>query len=122
MAKEFIAEDLNGTVRDLKLYRGGWGNDIREGWGVGIPGAQDILFELYEISGCIILSLEDVLDGRFRDKMALLLVKRKLEKLVSSKEFRTFDEMGRIGMCGVVTNGTKHHIRVMQETLEVLTA
>lgn len=122
MAKELIAEDVKATVRDLKFYRGGWANDIREGWGIGMPGAEDILFSLYEISGAIILSLEDVLDGRFRDKMALLLVKRKLEKLVSSKEFRIFDEMGRIGMCGVVTNGTKHHIRVMQETIEVLTA
>lgn len=123
MAKlEVTVDDVKNTIRDLELYRSGWANDIREGWNVAVPGAQEILFDLYEISGSIILSLEDVLDGHFRDKMALHLVKRRLERLVSSKEFRIFDELGRDGFSRVVTTGTKHHIRVMTETLEVLTA
>ena len=123
MAKiEVMTGDVKKTISDLKFYRSGWANDIREGWNVGMPGAQEILFELYEISGCVILSLEDVLDGRFRDKMALHLVYEKLNRLVSSKEFRCFDELGKMGACGVVTSGTKHHIRVMMETLEVLIA
>lgn len=123
MAKiEVMTGDVKKTISDLKLYRSGWANDIREGWRVFMPGAQEILFELYEISGCIILSLEDVLDGRFRDKMALHLVYDKLNRLVSSREFGCFDEMGQMGACFVVTSGTKHHIRVMMKTLEVLIA
>lgn len=121
MAKlEVTVDGVKNTIRDLKFYRSGWANDIREGWRVDMPGAQEILFELYEISGSIILSLEDVLDGHFRDKMALHLVYDKLERLISSKEFECFDEMGKLGTCFVVTSGTKHHIRVMMEALAVL--
>lgn len=123
MAKlEVTTDGVKDTITDLKLYRSGWANDIREGWNFSQPGGREILFALYEISGSIILSLEDVLAGRFRDKMVLHLVKRRLDQLVSSKEFRIYDELGRDGAYRVVTTGTKHHIRVMTETLEVLIA
>lgn len=123
MAKiELIASDIEKTINDLKCYRSGWANDIREGWNCHMKGSQEIEFTLYEVSGCIILSLEDALAGRFRDKMALFLVKKKLEELVVSTDFKFFDELGKAHACGVVTSGTKHHIRVMMETLEVLTA
>lgn len=123
MAKiELIASDIKKTINELKLYRSGWANDIREGWRNHMKGSQEIEFTLYEVSGCIILSLEDALAGRFRDKMALFLVKKKLEELVVSTDFKFFDELGKAHTCGVVTSGTKHHIRVMMEALEVLTA
>lgn len=119
---EITVDGVKETIKELKLYRRGWANDIREGWNFSQPDGRDIVFSLYEISGSIILSLEDVLIGRFRDKMALHLVKRRLDQLVSSKEFRIYDELGQAGACDVVTNGTKHHIRVMTDTLEILTA
>lgn len=123
MAKlEVLAQDVKQTISDLRLYRSGWANDICEGWNCSIDGAQEITFTLYEVSGSIILSLQAVLAGNFRDKMALYLVKRKLENLVNSDNFKKFDGLGKIHACNVVTTGTKHHIRVMMETLEVLTA
>lgn len=123
MAKmELLTEDVQAQIKSLTFYRGGWANDLREGWEVGMEGSKEILFELYETSGCIILALESVLQGRYRDKMAMHLVKRKLTRLVASENFKQFDELGKAGMCGVVTTGTKHHIRVMMEALEVLTA
>jgi len=123
MAKfEINANDVKEQIKDLTLYRSGWSNDIREGWTVGIPEARDLLFDLYQISGCIILALEDVLNGCYRDKLPLILVKRKLLNLTHSKTYRHFDEMGKVGICYVVTTGTKHHIRVMMDCLEILTA
>ena len=123
MAKiEVLAQDIKSTIDDLKRYRSGWANDIREGWRNHMEGSQEISFALYEISGSIILSLQDALAGRFRDKMALFLVKKKLEELVTSENFKFFDELGKAHVCGVITTGTKQHIRIMLETLEVLTA
>ena len=48
--------------------------------------------------------------------------KKKLEELVTSENFKFFDELGKAHVCGVVTTGTKQHIRIMLKTLEVLTA
>jgi len=110
------------TITALKMYRSGWANDIRENWGFS-PEANVITLTLYEISGCIVLALEQLhKHGRCRDKMAMVLLKKKLEKLVKSKIFDDFDLLGEIHACGVVTSGTKHHIRVMFEALEQLTA
>ncbi len=123
MAKfEFIAEDVQKVINDLKLYRSGWANDIREGWNCSMPGSKEIKYALYEISAVIILALENRLAGRGRDKMAMFMAKEKLEKLVTSDDFKFFDELGQTHLCGVVTSGTKHHIRVMMECLEILTA
>ncbi|MBR1825079.1 MAG: hypothetical protein IJ770_00630 [Alphaproteobacteria bacterium] len=123
MAKfEFFAEDVKKVINDLHLYRSGWANDIREGWNCSIPGAKEIEYELYEISAVIILALDDRLAGRGWDKMAMFLTKDKLTRLVQSENFKKFDEMGQLHLCGVVTGGTKHHIRVMFECLEALTA
>ncbi|MBQ8631042.1 MAG: hypothetical protein IJ479_04900 [Alphaproteobacteria bacterium] len=80
------------------------------------------MFQLYEISGSIILALQTVLEGHYRDKMAMIMVKQKLEKLVKSEKFDELAAMSEAGMCHIITTGTKHHIRVMFETLEVLTA
>lgn len=123
MAKfEFIADDVKKVMNDLKLYRSGWANDIREGWNCGMSGSKEIEYALYEISAVIILALENRLAGRGRDKMAMFMAKEKLEKLVTSDDFKFFDELGQAHLCGVVTSGTKHHIRVMMECLELLTA
>ena len=121
MAKNHTDKNFQKAINDLKLYRSGWANDIREGWVNHMKGSQEILFSLYEISGCIILALENDIAGHFHDKMPLILVQRKLEKLVTSPDFQYFNEMGKEGMCGVVTNATKHHIRVMLKMLEILT-
>jgi len=123
MAKfEIIGQDAVNVVNSLKCYRSGWANDIREGWGVGMQGAQEILYELYEISGTIILALENRLQGSCADKMAIRLTHTKLQKLVKSKNYDDFAVLGEAHMCNVVTSGTKHHIRVMFECLEVLMA
>lgn len=122
MAKiEVLAQDVKEEINQLQLFRSGWANDIREGWNFGMSGAKEILFELYEVSGSIILALQQIQKGRYRDKMAMILVKNKLQKLVDSETFKEFETMGREGMCRVVTSGTKHHIRVMFEDLKILT-
>ena len=122
MAKlELDAQGVKAEISALKLYRSGWENDIREGWSLGMTDAKEILYQLYEISGSIILALEDVLDGCYRGKMAMIMTKQKLEKLVKSESFEHFSALGDAHVCSVVTSGTKHHIRVMFEDLNILT-
>ena len=118
---ELVGSDVQKEIEALRIYRSGWENQIREGWAFGIGGANEILYELYEISGCIIIALEDVLAGRYRGKMAIIMTKQKLEKLVKSKAFDDYSTLGELGACNVITTGTRHHIRVMFEDLEVLT-
>ena len=123
MAKfEVIGQDVRETINALKIYRSGWANDIREGWSCGLPGAKEVLYELYEISGTIILALENRLAGSGVDKMAMHMTHDKLAKFVKSELFSEFSCLGEVGACGVVRSGTRHHIRVMFECLEVLMA
>lgn len=123
MAKlEILADDAKQQISDLKLYRSGWANDIREGWSFGDPKVQKILFELYEISGSIILALEQVVAGSYRDKMAMILVLNKLKDLVKSDAFATYADLNDLGFMHVISTGTKHHIRVMLDCLKILTA
>ncbi len=123
MAKiEVNVNDVKEQINDLQLYRSGWANDIREGWKTGLPGSKELLLDLYQISGCIILALQDVLAGEYRDKMAMTLIRRKLLGLTHSKSYKRFDEMGKEGMCNTITTGTKQHIRIMFECLDILTA
>ena len=118
--KEFLAQDIEKTIKDLKLYRSGWANDIREGWTCGMKGAIELSYELYSIAGNIILALEN--NGNAGDKMAMLMAKARLEQLVTSDNFKYFDELGKSHASNIVTSGTKEHIRIMLESLEVLTA
>jgi len=118
---DFEKDDIKNTINALKLYRSGWANDIREGWDVAVKGAKELTFELYEVSGCIILALEQLVKGSFQDKMAMIMVRAKLEALVKSEIFADFDSWGEAGICDVVTSATKHHIRVMFECLEMIT-
>ena len=122
MAKiEVLAQDVRAQIAALKSYRSGWENDIREGWDFGGDEAKEILYGLYEISGTLILALEEILSGHYRGKMAMILTTKKLEKLVKSDAFDKFSALGEAGMCNVITSGTRHHIRVMFECLEILT-
>ena len=116
---EVLAQDVKKEIEALKIYRSGWENDIREGWGQN--NAQEILYELYEISNSIIVALQDVLAGHYRGKMAMILTQRKLEKLVKSDKFDELATMSEAGMCHIITTGTRHHIRVMFQDLEILT-
>ncbi len=111
---EVLAEDVKKEIAALKVYRSGWENDIREGWGQNNE-AQEILYELYEISNSIIVALQDVLAGHYRGKMAMIMTKQKLEKLDK------LATMSEAGMCHVITTGTRNHIRVMFQDLEILT-
>lgn len=123
MAKiELLSQDMQKTLNDLQLYRSGWANDIREGWKGGTDDAAELTYEFYMISGSIILALQQVLQGHYRDKMAMVMTKAQLEKLVNSEPFKLFDELGKEGISNVVTTGTKHHIRIMLEVLEAMTA
>ncbi|MDO5386636.1 MAG: hypothetical protein Q4F75_05125 [Pseudomonadota bacterium] len=106
----------------MQSFRSGWANDIREGWDFGMSMEKEVLLELYEISGSIILALQAVESGVYRDKMAMILVRRKLERLVKSEAFDLLAAMSDAGVGKVITIGTRHHIRVMFETLDVLTA
>lgn len=122
--KKYLAteEKITKTINDLNLYRSGWANDIREAWQYAMPGALPLIFKLYALSGCIVLSLMQIKDGYYRDKMAMMMVRKQLEDLVTSKEFDEFSALGEAGICQVITTGTRHHIRVMFEVLEELIA
>lgn len=123
MAKlDVLSSDVLQQISDLKIYRSGWANDIREGWQFGADDIQGILFGLYEISGSIILALEQVVKGHYHDKMAMILVQRKLQNLVKSEDFKDYDELCTKGFMSVISSGTKHHIRVMFDCLKILTA
>ena len=123
MAKlDVLSSDVLQQISDLKIYRSGWANDIREGWQFGAEDIQGILFGLYEISGSIILALEQVVKGHYHDKMAMILVQRKLQNLVKSEDFKDYDELCIKGFMSVISSGTKHHIRVMFDCLKILTA
>ena len=123
MAKlDVLSSDVLQHISDLTIYRSGWANDIREGWQFGAEDIQGILFGLYEISGSIILALEQVVKGHYHDKMAMILVQRKLQNLVKSEDFKDYDELCTKGFMSVISSGTKHHIRVMFDCLKILTA
>lgn len=123
MAKlKVLTQDVQQQISDLEVYRSGWANDIREGWQFGDEEVQNILLSLYEISGSIILALEQVVNGHYRDKMAMILVKRRLQKLVTSQGFKEYDKLCQRGFMDVISCGTKHHIRVMFDCLDLLTA
>lgn len=123
MAKlKVLTQDVQQQISDLEVYRSGWANDIREGWQFGDEEVQNILLSLYEISGSIILSLEQVVNGHYRDKMAMILVKRRLQNLVTSQGFKEYDQLCQRGFMDVISCGTKHHIRVMFDCLDLLTA
>lgn len=119
MAKSIVNVE---TVKALKMYRSGWANEIREGWGMGALGAKEILYQLYEISGTIVLAMENRLGGSCVDKMALQMTHDKLEKFVKSDLFDEFSSLGEMGVGGFLRSGTAHHIRVMFEALEKLMA
>ena len=120
--KDVKIQDVRAEIKALQLYRSGWANDIREGWNMGISEAKEVLFGLYEISGNIILALQDVENGHYHDKMAMILVRQKLESLVKSQSFDYLSAMTEAGFCRIVGTGTKHHIRMMFQCLDVLTA
>lgn len=123
MAKlKVLTQDVQQQISDLKVYRSGWANDIREGWQFGDEEVQNILLSLYEISGSIILALEQVVNGHYRDKMAMILVKRRLQKLVTSQGFKEYDQLCKQGFMDVISCGTKQHIRIMFDCLDLLTA
>lgn len=123
MAKlDVLSSDVLQQISDLKIYRSGWANDIREGWQFGAEDIQGILFGLYEISGSIILALEQAVKGHYHDKMAMILVQRKLQNLIKSEDFKDYDELCTKGFMSVISSGTKHHIRVMFDCLKILTA
>lgn len=123
MAKlKVLTQDVQQQISDLEVYRSGWANDIREGWQFGDEEVQNILLSLYEISGSIILALEQVVNGHYSDKMAMILVKRRLQNLVTSQGFKEYDQLCQRGFMDVISCGTKHHIRVMFDCLDLLTA
>lgn len=123
MAKlDVLSSDVLQQISDLKIYRSGWANDIRESWQFGAEDIQGILFGLYEISGSIILALEQVVKGHYHDKMAMILVQRKLQNLVKSEDFKDYDELCTKGFMSVISSGTKHNIRIMFDCLKILTA
>lgn len=115
-------ESVNEFLLALRIFRSGWSNQIREGWDFSTDDLKEIYFELYEVSGSIILALQQYAKGYFRDKMAMILVERKLRRLVKSENYAHWDDMSEAGMCNAITNGTRHHIRVMFTCLEFLTA
>ena len=82
MAKvEVCSQDVQNEINALQSFRSGWANDIREGWNFSTPEAKEVLLTLYEVAGDIVLALQQVQEGHYRDKMAMLLVQKRLEKV-----------------------------------------
>ncbi len=109
----------NPTVENLKSFRSRFANDIREGFLCHMKGSQEITFALYEITNTLIVSVEEAEKNNWRvhDLMALVLVRKKLDTLINSEDFKYFDELGKQHLCGCVTSGVKQHIRVMKSVL-----
>lgn len=114
--------NITTTVRKLRTYRRNWAQAIRRDYHQKQEGAREILFSLYEISGSIILALEESAKGNFRDKIALKLVQQKLEQLIISQNFHNYDILGEEEMSEIVTPKTKQQIKLMLESLDFLTA
>ena len=110
--------EIEEIIRTLKFWRSGWDNDIREGWNCAMDGAKDIHATLCQVAAEIILAFEDIQEKRRMNKTLLLLAHEKLTELVKSNDFQDFDLLGQQGVTNVVTNATKHHIRVMFELLQ----
>ena len=122
MAKlEICANDIKQEIINLKVYRSGWTNDIREGYDFLDSAAKEILTTLCQTADTLIVALQSVLDGHYRDKIYIIMVKDRLEKLINSASFKYYAELGKNGICSTVTSGTCQHIRCMMDDLKVLT-
>ena len=122
MAKlEICSEDVKSEICNLKIYRSGWSNDIREGYDFLDKDQKEILATLTQTADTLIVALQSVLEGHYRDKMYLMLVKERLENMIQSTSFKNYARLGKIGGCSTVTSGTCQHIRCMLDDLKILT-
>ncbi|MBR3676008.1 MAG: hypothetical protein IKN71_02620 [Alphaproteobacteria bacterium] len=112
--------EVKKVIADLRDYRLGWEREIREKWSVQGYDAKQIRYGLYQLSATLILALEDRLAGRGGDKLVLTEPKEDLLLLTCSDAFKWYDRRGREGLSKVVSDTTKHHIRVMQECFKAL--
>ena len=122
MAKlEVCSEDVKRKIKNLQIYRSGWINDIREGYDFLDKDQKEILMTLTQTADTLIVALQSVLEGMYRDKIYIIMVKDRLEKLINSASFKYYAELGKNGICSTVTSGTCQHIRCMMDDLKVLT-
>lgn len=112
-------ENISKIVEELKVFRSGIANDVREGWDFRDEVSDELQLTLYECSAILILELEKSLSGSVNKPM-MILVKTKLEKLVKSENFKFYDKLGACGINTIVTSGTKYFVRVMFESLKYL--
>lgn len=123
MAKpEILIHDVKTKIAELENFRAEWVNTMQEVWNFKNRTAKNILLELYTISGNIILALNQVAAGNYRDKLAMLLVLEKLKDFTHSEEFLTYDTLGEYGCHKAITPQTKQRIKIMFDCLEFLTA
>lgn len=115
-------KNLRKQISDLKAYRAIWTDDIDEGWSFSTPTFQNFLFNLYEISGSIILALQQVSQGRYHDKRAMLLVQRKFQSLTKSEGFEFHLELCAKRFMHLIYTGANHPIYIMSDCLKALTA
>ena len=110
--------EIEEVISTLKHWRSEWALYLITGYSCSIESAKQVPFKLYTISGCIILAFEQLKDGFFRDKLAMVMLNKELEDLVKSDIFRDFDNLCK---AGAFAQSTNHHIRVMFDCLGDLT-
>ncbi len=115
-----IDKDISKTIKALENFRAEWSEDITNWWDK-LPGAKEVLFILYDSAGSIILALQQIQKGCYKDKLPMMLAKKRFVRLIKSESFDRFSAMNAAGMIGIFSNKTNHHIRVMSECFEFLT-
>ena len=122
MAKfEGNKQDVVKNIKTLKSCRAGWAIMISEASNHGLSSdAKEVLYELYEISGTIILALENRLGGSDVDKRVSHITHNKLVNFVSSEKFEKFSTLGVTGESDVITLDTRARISLMFECLDII--
>ena len=120
MKDKQIPKDLKKEVEVLNLYRRGWSKDMAENCFSGMRDANQILFDLYQVSSAIILIMEDTEKGKMPEKILLFHLQKRLEEIVKSEDFDFFASLNELGASNVIDNTTRHHIRVMFALLRIL--
>ncbi len=123
MAKpEILIQDVKAKIAEIESFRTELVNTMQEVWNFKNRSAKSILLELYTVSGSIILALNQVEAGNYRDKLAMRLLLVKLKEFTHSEDFLTYDTLGKFGCHKAITPQTKQRIKIMFDCLEFLTA
>ncbi len=111
---------LQDEINRLKKFRTSLAN--RPGWFFTYPASYNVMFGLFEITGSVIIALEQTLNGYFRDKNMLMLVQERFEKIMTSKDFEECEVLSKNDFdTRIITRSTYDYIRLIRQDLRMLT-